>query len=76
VKQPTSRTYKIFSYFMCIVGIAIVVAGAMLIPSMKLNAVIIIAVGFIFLLNGRRWLNYAKRVARMEKEKQEAEGNE
>lgn len=76
MKKPTSKAYKIFSYFMSIVGIAIIIAGAMMIPNMGLQAIIFIAVGFIFLLNGRRWMSYAKKVAEMEKEQKEAEGKE
>ena len=76
MKKPTSKSYKIFSFFMSIVGIAIVIAGAMMIPNMGLQAIIFIAVGFIFLLNGRRWMSYAKKVAEMEKEQKEAEGKE
>lgn len=75
MKKPTSKTYKVFSFFMSIIGIAIMIAGAFMISSLGLNSIIFIAVGAIFLLNGRRWMSYSKRVAEMERrQKEESQG--
>ncbi|MBQ3532206.1 MAG: hypothetical protein IJA51_00735 [Oscillospiraceae bacterium] len=74
MKTPTPRAYKIFGMFMSVVGIAILIAGAMMIPALQLNAVILIAVGGIFLLNGRRWMGFAKQAAEIERKKKEEEG--